>query len=416
MLTIALGFQFTLASSAIFGQGIDPNNANENPQISTSLDLENRLLEFLSPTNSKKIKEAKFQLITVSPAITVTTAFGHSALRVLYGTPFDKDDFYIDFGEYDETVSFYWRFLKGEAKYFVRIHNMGEAYQVWDTTGRGMVSSEFILTDEQKLKFAEAIRRTMIDKKPGYFYDNFTSNCVTFIRDIVGEVYGHALELETDANKATWRKRLEPYALKIFWLRYEEKLLLDRDTDLIRNPTELIYLPYDLLIAVEDAKLVRPQELLHRNLWKLPESSDTLGFFVFALFVFLVASQIPGYLAQRFSKSGKSIFGFISGFSGTFTLAVLLFTSFPFMDETIMVLVFTPLDFALLSKKFLQSKLYWNYLILRLGMLGLTVILRLTAYPQQIDASLFFTILFFSLLFMHAFREKSSNKSLVTSN
>ncbi len=368
---------------------------------------ETKLISFLSSLSPKQLKDVHFQLVTVTPAHTVTTAFGHSALRVFTGKQFDEVDFYIDFGEYDESAGFIWRFLKGEALFFVKIRTMADAYTFWDATGRGIFTSEFILDDTQKLKFSQAILKIMSDKKNGYEYDNFETNCVTFIRDLIGEVYGKPLALETEANKMTWRARLMPYTLSVFWLRFCEKLLLDHDTDIKRDPTNLIYLPYDLQFAVEDAKVVNEKEMMHPDFLKRPESFDLLGNFTFAFFIALVASQVPGYLKKRFSKIGRRVFGLVSIISGVFTLIVILFTSFPFMNDTIMILVFTPLDYILYKKGKFSEKTFQNYLYIRIGMIGLAFLLRLTILPQSIDAALFFTTLFFGLVFYNHKKEKT---------
>ncbi|MCZ8157340.1 MAG: DUF4105 domain-containing protein [Leptospira sp.] len=388
----------------------------QSPSDSSAPTPENQVVSFLQGLNPKQLSDVHFQLVTVTPAHTVTTAFGHSALRVYSGKQFDKTDFYIDFGEYDESPGFVWRFLKGEALFFVKIRTMANAYTFWDTTGRGIYTSEFILDDTQKMKFANAILKVMSDKKNGYEYDNFESNCVTFIRDIIGDVYGKALALETDANKSTWRARLLPYSQTIFWLRFCEKLLLDHDTDIQRDSNKIIYLPYDLLFAVEDAKITKEKEMVHPDFLKMPESFDLLGNFVFALFVGIVLSQIPGYLRKRFSNLGTKVFGFISIVAGAFTLLVLLLTSFPFMNDTIMILVFTPIDYILWKKDKFSDATFKKYLYLRLGMLSLAFLLRISILPQSIDAALFFTCVYFGLIFYNLRKDSSSNLQATSSN
>jgi hypothetical protein len=379
----------------------------QNTNSTDSASPEASLITFLSTLNPKQLKDVHFQLVTVTPAHTVTTAFGHSALRVFTGKQFDEKDFYIDFGEYDESAGFIWRFLKGEALFFVKIRTMANAYGFWDSTGRGIFTSEFILDDAQKMKFAQAILKVIADKKKGYEYDNFESNCVTFIRDIVGEVYGKALTLETEANKMTWRARLMPYSQTVFWLRFCEKLLLDHDTDVKRDATSLIYLPYDLQFAVEDAKVVNEKEMVHPDFLKRPESFDLLGNVTFAFFLALIASQVPGYLKKRFSNLGKKVFAIVSILSGAFTLLVIVFTSFPFMNDTLMILVFTPLDYILYRKDKFSEKTFTNYLYVRLGMLVLALLLKMTLLPQKIDAALFFTSIFFALVYFNAKKDQT---------
>jgi hypothetical protein len=332
---------FFLISTSIFAQAdLEINKQNKE-----------RFISFVSSLTSAQLAELKIQLITVDSLPSVTTAFGHSALRVYLGKQFEDKDFYIDFGEYDESAGFIWRFLKGEAKFYITVKTMAASYTMWDTTGRGMYSSEFVLDENQKKTFLKNILEFIEKYKNGYEYNNFSGNCVTYIRDLIGATYGSPLKLETESNKRTWRSRVIPYSNKIFWLRIEEKLLLDHDTDKERNPTELIYLPYDLLFSLEDAKLVKDKEVLHRNFWKMPqESFDFLGNFMFLILVFIVISQIPVYFKPMIDRKGEILFGIVSGFGGLFALLVWLFTSFPFMNETIMVLVFTPIDFYLIAK------------------------------------------------------------------
>jgi hypothetical protein len=389
-----------LISTTLFSQAdLEVNKQNKEKFIS-----------FVNSLTPQQLAEVKIQLITVDTLPSVTTAFGHSALRVYMGKQFEDKDFYIDFGEYDESAGFIWRFLKGEAKFYITVKTMAASYTMWDTTGRGMYSSEFILDENQKKAFLKNIIDFIEKYKDGYEYNNFSGNCVTYIRDLIGATYGSPLKLETETNKRTWRSRVIPYSNKIFWLRIEEKLLLDHDTDKERNPTELIYLPYDLLSSVEDGKLVKDKEMLHRNFWKMaPDSFDFLGNMMFIILVFIIVGQIPVYFKPMIDRKGEILFGIISGFGGLFALLVWLFTSFPFMNETIMILVFTPIDFFLISRKKPEYKIHMGIIGIRLLMLILALVFRFTLYKQSIDTALFFTMLFYVLYAINVFR---ANKKL----
>ncbi|MBP9889743.1 MAG: DUF4105 domain-containing protein [Leptospiraceae bacterium] len=389
-----------LISTSIFSQADLEINKKNKEKFTT----------FVSSLTPPQLAELKIQLITVDSLPSVTTAFGHSALRVYLGKQFEENDYYIDFGEYDESAGFIWRFLKGEAKFYITVKTMAASYTMWDTTGRGMYSSEFVLDENQKRAFLKNILDFIEKYKDGYEYNNFSGNCVTYIRDLIGATYGSPLKLETESNKRTWRSRVIPYSNKIFWLRIEEKLLLDHDTDKERNPTELIYLPYDLLFSLEDAKLVKDKEVLHRNFWKMPpDSFDFLGNTMSLILVFIVISQIPVYFKPMIDRKGEILFSIVSGFGGLFALLVWLFTSFPFMNETIMILVFTPIDFYLIAKKKPNYKIHMGIIGLRLLMLVLALVFRLTIYKQNIDTALFFAMLFYLLYAVNVYR---ANKKL----
>ena len=355
-----------------------------------------------------EISKLHIQLLTMDYATTVTTAFGHSAVRMFWGKEFEDNDYFIDFGEYDESAGFIWRFLKGEAKFYITIRKMAEAYSIWDTTGRGMYASEFQFDAAQKKKFLQNLLEYLQKYESGYFYDNFSSNCVTYIRDLVSSTIGQKFQLEANLNNRTWRSRLLPYSNRIFWLRIEEKLLLDYDTDKIRDPFELIYLPYDLLFSLEDAKIVKEKVLLHRNFWKLPEEFDMFGTFCLVLTLFIVISQLPFPIFLGYRPLATKIFAVVSTIGGLFVLVVKLFTSFNFMNDTITYLLLTPLDLFLLFGKRFSNQVQKIYYTLRVLMCAVVVVLRFTIYPQKTDLLIFFVSLIILLLTWNFFREQKT--------
>ena len=194
-------------------------------------------------------------------------------------------------------------------------------------------------------------------------------------------------------------------------MRISEKLLLDHDTDKVRTGSELIYLPFDLLISLEDAKLVKDKQVLHNNLWRLPRIGiDILGNLTFFYLIFIILSQIPIFFKARLEVKGIQLFCLLSGIAGIYSLPVWLFTSFPFMNETLMILVYTPFDVILLFRENLSKKFHLGYVGLRLVMLISALILRNTIYLQNIDTSLIFTLIFFIIYFYNLIID-NKNKS-----
>ncbi len=377
--------------------------------IQNNLTYKNNFLTFIKDIKPTEIDSIHIQLLTIDTLPHVTTAFGHSALRVFQENQNNQKDYFIDFGVYDESVSFIWRFLKGDAKFYITVIPMKIAYSQWDSTGRGLYASEFIFNSEEKFKFLSNLNALILKNEEGYYYDNFTSNCVTYIRDLINTTLAREISLETESNKRTWRSRLIPYSDNIVWLRISEKLLLDHDTDKIRTGSELIYLPFDLLISLEDAKLVKDKQVLHNNLWRLPRIGiDILGNLTFFYLIFVILSQIPIFFKARLESKGIQLFCLLSGIAGIYSLPVWLFTSFPFMNETLMILVFTPFDLILLFRENLSKKFHFGYVVLRLIMLIIALILRNTIYQQNIDTSLFFALVFFIIYFYNLIIDNKS--------
>lgn len=360
--------------------------------------------------SEEQIEQAKIQLVTITPGITVTTAFGHSAIRVLLDKKFSSKDYYLDFGEYEPSFAFLLSLLKGNAKFYVNVIPMESAYNAWDSSGRGMVTSDIKLTFPQKQKFFSAVLKKIEESKQGYEYNNFTNNCVTFSRDMLSTAIGKPIHLKEVGEQNTWRKRVLPYSNQIIWLRINEKLLFDHDTDKIRNSSELIYLPLDLHDALKQNGLLTNEKVEIQDRWAKSSGSDITGLVGFLAFVFAILSQLPIRNIKSYALYGRYLFGFLSGMGGLIVLPVFLFTSFDFMDETIMFLVFTPLDF-LFFKSIQKSKFWTGFLALRFIMVLIALGLRFTIYKQNIDTALFFSCIFIFSVIWNYYRE---NKTITT--
>jgi hypothetical protein len=362
-------------------------------------ETEDRFILFLNnPAKQTDINKIRIQLWTVSPGMTVTTAFGHSALRVFYGEEFGKNDFYVDFGVYDPSPSFFWRFLKGDAAFFVNIIPTSSAYQTWDESGRGVVTTELLIDSNTKKKVLTEILNTYNKYKIGYTYENFTQNCVTFIREILGNGLGKALAITNiDSEKNTWRQRVLPYSTAIFWLNINETLLFDHDTDKVRTGHDLIYLPDDLMLALQELQESTPQEskVLLKDRWLDKAGYSTAIWNV--VFLLILGFSIPISFLRMFERFPEVLYGLISVVGGTVALLVYLFTSFSFMDETIVWLIYSPLDFILFRAydKWVNKKWILSIVLVRLAMLLVALILSLSLYQQNVANILFLSSIFY---------------------
>ncbi len=267
---------------------------------------ESGLLQLLKSDKDKDLSPVRIQLWTVSPGVTVTTAFGHAALRIFQGTEYGEKDYYLDFGVYDPSPGFLWRFLKGDAAFFVNVIPSGSAYETWDQSGRGITATELQLNNDQKRKlFAEILKTYEINSK-GYTYENFTNNCVTFLREIISNGLGTPLELkEIEEGKDTWRERVYPYSNTLVWLNVNETLLFDHDTDKKRDPHELIYLPDDLLKSVQQTSIPQETKQILKDRWQREGKSSAL-WMVFYLSILLFS--FPAKFLQLFERILSAIF------------------------------------------------------------------------------------------------------------
>ena len=122
-------------------------------------------------------------LLTCSQGRDVSSAFGHSALRV-------KDyahgrDLVFNYGTFSfNEPNFFLKFLKGDLNYFLSVNSFDAFKRSYDAVGRGIIEQPLSLTPAQ----AAGIYAFLIDNyKPAnryYLYDFLQDNCATRIRDV----------------------------------------------------------------------------------------------------------------------------------------------------------------------------------------------------------------------------------------
>ena len=368
------------------------------------------------------------EIVTVGPGTTVTTAFGHSALRVRFGEPYGPEDYYVDFGEYDASFGFLVSLLTGDARFRTNVIPTQSAQEFWDRTGRGMLNSELDLDRREKRVFLEGLARALETMQDGYAYDNYTSNCVTFVRDLIMEATGRTLILPLDPTDAsTWRSRVVAFSNENLWLWGNEILLFDYNTDQIRSGPEMIFLADDLTAAVHAAGLVRAQRIdvphrmshhtaIRERFARFLDEREMAVFFppglnqfndgpylarlvVCSFAVLLLVLMIPAGPLVRTRPLAIRAFALWGGIMGLWVSAIAFGTTFQFMDENLLPLVFCPVDFWLWKrpKNAAEIRRRRYYACARIAMVFLALLLSIVWRPQTLTLPVSFALPFFIL-------------------
>lgn len=410
--------------------------------VRTDAEVQNNFARFSANISPAIAEAVQVELATVGPGPTPTTAFGHSALRIISGPEFGAGDYYVDFGQYDESFGFLWRFLRGKARFYVAVGETSGALNSWDAAARGMVTTRLILNAEQKSRLIQAVGEQVANQSEGYEYDNFHNNCVTYIRDVIDQAAGTKLSLNVvddtrvapesfEGVQNTWRGRTYAWSNENFWLYVNENLLFDPDTDRLREGHELIFMPDDLLLAVQQAGLTGESRVLvpHRHshhpavfyryarifesdilqkmfppsLNQFASASYNSKLFLSAFMFFIILALLPHSRLAKYQSWGERAFAVVFGFAGLYATLIRLATLFHFMDGTLIPLFFFPLDFLLFRKAGNARdperwrRLQYYYGLFRLGTIGLGILLAAFVWPQSILDLAFFALVFFAL-------------------
>ncbi len=393
---IVIVFCIVFFNSATFSQS----------ELDWKLQTEKRFFQILEAPSSAQIDSMKVELWTVQPGVTLTTAFGHSAIRIYFNKEYDENDYYLEFGMYDPTVEFIISVLKGNAIYKVNVIPSEVAYNSWDSSGRGVQSIVFNLNTSQKEKLLKEISDVYKKNKNGYLYHNFTNNCVTFIRDILSNSLDHKFAFKyLEEKRDTWRERVVPYSSSIVWLNFSEVLLFDRDTDIQRDEYELTFLPDDLEKAVENSNLsIEKKEVLPHRWPPQPNNGRVLWILIFLT---IIALSIPFEPIKKVEYVANKLFSIISTIGGSYSLGIVSTTSFDFMNNSITWLVVNPIDIIFFKEydKVKNKKVFWYLFFFRVFLLVTALVLEFTTYPQSIGNLLFLSIYFYTCFFIKYYKE-----------
>lgn len=299
------------------------------------------------------------QLMLTAPGPTVTTAFGHVALRVYTKLNDDTQDFYVDFGNYEESVAFVRKFLSGSALFYTKAIPTTMAIDQWAVSGRGVITYKLVMTREEKARFLVAVEDAIKKTEGGYTYHNFRQNCVTYIRDILEKTYATPIELNAAhlAEGDTWRARVVKYSRAISWLQLGENYWFNYLTDQKKNGRDVVYLPYDLYQAVVDGGHINGDRVVLKDRWAVRfDRQDWSGWLFIVVFAIGFLLQLaPGSWGTR----GRASVFIFSGFTGLVVWVVTIFTEYDFMARNALFFAVCPFDFALLSNRVMEKIRPW---------------------------------------------------------
>jgi hypothetical protein len=387
--------------STILLQPLLPQS-NEDWKVYT----EKRFFQIIQAPSPTLLDSMKIELWTVQPGITLTTAFGHSALRIYLNKEFDEEDYYLEFGMYDPSLKFIISVIKGDALYYTNVVPTISAYNSWDSSGRGVSSLPLNLDLSQKEKLLKEILEVYQNNQDGYLYHNFTKNCVTFIRDILSKSLDHPFEFQyVEEKRDTWRERVIPYSSTILWLNLSETLLFDKDTDLKRSAYELTYLPDDLEKAVERSPFTSAKKQILPHKW-LPQSNNGRVLWI-VIFITILVFSIPYEIFRKYEFLANKLFSVISVIGGSYSLLVVSTTTFDFMNDSIAWLILNPLDsiFYLEYNRWKQKKIFWYIFMIRIFTLLMAISLKFTILPQSIGNLLFLSVYFYVCFIIKYYKE-----------
>ena len=179
-------------------------------------------------------------LLTCSQGRDISSAFGHSALRV-------KDlrngrDMVFNYGTFSfQEPHFMLNFLRGDLNYFLSVTSFQQFKRSYDATGRGISEQTLSLTPLQAAELYSFLTDNYKPSNRYYLYDFLQDNCATRIRDIFDR--SKDFSIKDTLTGTTYRDELTRLVGDRRWMMFGIDLILGARVDREITVRETAFLP-----------------------------------------------------------------------------------------------------------------------------------------------------------------------------
>jgi hypothetical protein len=313
--------------------------------------------------------QIEISLLTCSSGSESFSSWGHSAIRIV-----DKEnsiDVVYDFGLFDfDTPNFYLKFIKGNLKYKLGLHNSYRFIQSYISEDRQVIEQKLNLSEESEINIVSRLKYLHKPENRYYYYDFVKKNCTSELRDLIFN------NVETDFQnkeiKKSSRSQINEYLNNKPWIKLGINLIFGTSVDKKLDKFGSMFLPDYLCwelnnVKVNGDKLVASE--IRFNELKINKSSHPIllnpitVFSILLLFVLIFKSwkaQLPVLI--------------IIGLVGILILTVWVLTEHEELKSNFNLLWCNPL--YILSAFYLKKNKFKFYLsiILQLMLVGIVIV------------------------------------------
>lgn len=199
--------------------------------------------------------QAIVSVLTCAPGPETYALFGHSALRI--ADPSRGFDRVYNYGTFDvETPHFYWRFMRGDLRYFLSVTSFTAFLTAYQRENRVVSEQVLALQPQETQRLYAYLETTLQGSARFYRYQFFADNCTTRLwRGIHASV---ETPLQVDSAYArparSYRQLLAPYLAPAPWVNLGMNLGLGWPADRATTFNQQVFLPVALQEALQHTR------------------------------------------------------------------------------------------------------------------------------------------------------------------
>ncbi len=201
--------------------------------------------------------QAELKMVTIFPGRALYSMFGHTAIRV--EDPLHGIDLLYNYGQssvpFDAT--FIPRFVTGDLPFVLGVIQTPRAYDFYrDYENRTIYEQDLQLKAEERQAIFDYLEVNARPENRTYIYDFFHDNCTTRVRDLFWDIFGEDISFKLPSLPVkSYRNAIAPYIDEKQFVKFGINLMLGAPTDGVPGPDRRLYLPGQLMEALEVAQL-----------------------------------------------------------------------------------------------------------------------------------------------------------------
>lgn len=353
------------------------------------------LLILVSMVGHSQITElspmSKISLLTIGTADELHSKFGHSALRIQ--DPSRDMDIVFGYGGFDfEAPFFYWKFTTGKLDYSMTGHRFPNFMENYKQENRWVHEQQLNLTQPERNELFRFLEENYRRENRNYKYDFLFDNCATKIPEVFKKVFGDRMSFNDGYlnDTSTFRDLIHETLNTNSWSAFGIDLALGSVIDRKATTWEHQFLPFyvskqfgNTLINGKD--LVSTEQLLldTRPMEKRNHFILSPLFWLSLLMVVVIIITYFDLQRKRRSKWLDFTLFLTTGIAGLLICFLWFATDHTSTKMNFNMLWALPLNIILafiLAKRKTPPIWVKNYLLLLLGLIGVTIILWLSKF------------------------------------
>ena len=284
----------------------------------------------------------------------VYTLFGHTAIRVQ--DPEKNIDIVVNYGLFDpHAPNFIINFILGKTDYYAGTTTYDTFCQTYRHEGRNIHEQVLRLTPEETANIINTLNNNLTPPNNTYRYNIFYKNCTTLAKDVIwNNLKPQTSNLKPQTPNTTIRSLINQYTQPYPWLQFGINLILGVKADKTLTPEQQLFLPIELMNAVQDSKLTATttQKQPHRENHAERTTIITPLIASIILLIIAISVSIPTFSKSRHSRAAAV---FDSLLIITTTVASLILILFAFSEHPT-----TTLNLLLLMLNPIPATILWQ--------------------------------------------------------